>query len=254
MAIITPRTISVIIPALNEEKNLPGAVQTVMDALGRDFADFELLIFNDGSTDRTGAVAEELAAQDSRVKVIHNPRNFGLGYNYARGAELAKMEYVTWFPGDNDAPGDGFRITLHAVGSADIVVPFLSNAHVRPWARRVVSAAYIRLLNLLFGLRLRYYNGPAVYRRHHLLRVPIQTSGFACLASTLIRLLRLGLSYVEVPFQTDPTGMRRHGVSKAFRLRNVVSVGKAIAGLFWEVRVKERKRYGGFPQRVEIQA
>lgn len=247
------RTISVIIPALNEEKNLSGAVRTVLDGLGRDFIDFELLIFNDGSTDRTGMVAEELAGKDSRVKVIHNPRTFGLGFNYARGAELAKMEYVTWFPGDNDAPGDGFRTILRAVGSADIVVPYLSNAHVRPWARRVVSATYVRILNMLFGLRLRYYNGPAVYRRLHLSRVPIQTSGFACLASTLIRLLRLGLSYVEVPFQTDPTGTRRHGVSKAFRLKNIVSVGKAVAGLLWEVRVKERRRYGGVPRRVELQ-
>src|SRR5438105_1181088 len=99
--ISSTRTVSVIIPALNEEDNIAAAVKTVQEAIGDRFADYELLIFDDGSTDSTGQIADELAAQNSRIRVVHNQRNMGLGCNYTRGAELARMEYVAWFPGDN---------------------------------------------------------------------------------------------------------------------------------------------------------
>ncbi|MBM4125485.1 MAG: glycosyltransferase family 2 protein, partial [Nitrospira sp.] len=148
-------TLSVIIPALNEEGNLSAAVETVLGAIGDRFADYELLIFDDGSTDRTGAIADQLAARNSHTRVIHNPRNMGFGYNYNRGVELARMEYVTMFPGDNEIPGEAIRTILSAVGSADIVVPYISTPAVRGWSRRVISACFVGVLNILFGLRLR---------------------------------------------------------------------------------------------------
>lgn len=242
------RTVSIIVPALNEERNLADAVATVVNAIGDAFADYELLVFNDGSTDGTGKVADELAAVDPHLRVTHNSENKGFGYNYRRGIEIARMEYVTWFPGDNDAPGEGLRAILAAVGSADIVVGYLSNSHVRSPGRRFISVAYVTLLNALFGLRLRYYNGPSVIPRRLLLTVPINTRGFACLAATLIRLLRSGYGYVEVPYQT---GVRQHGRTKAFMVKNIVSVLGTIAGLFWEVRIRDRHKYPGAAPRIE---
>ena len=237
MAVSPTRTLSVIIPALNEEDNLAGAVATVLDAIGDRFTDYELLIFNDGSTDRTGRIADELAAHNPRIRVVHNHRNLGLGCNYTKGVELARMEYVAWFPGDNEVPGQAVRAILDAIGSAEIVVPYISNPHVRTWSRRLISASFVRLLNLLFGLRLRYFNGPSVHRRTLLLSVPIRSSGFACFAAILI-----------------PTGTRQHGRTKAFRLKNLVSIFSTIARLFWDVRLRDRRRYAGAGQRIEFQA
>ena len=251
MAVSPARTLSVIIPALNEEANLAGAVTTVLDAIGDRFTDYELLIFNDGSTDRTGRIADELAAHNPRIRVVHNHRNLGLGCNYTKGVELARMEYVAWFPGDNEVPDQAVRAILDAVGSAEIVVPYISNPHVRTWTRRLISASFVRLLNLLFGLRLRYFNGPSAHRRTLLLSVPIRSSGFACFAAILIRLILSGHSYVEIPI---PTGTRQHGRTKAFRLKNLVSIFSTIARLFWDVRVRDRRRYAGAGQRIELQA
>src|SRR5437879_2553834 len=115
------RTLSVIIPALNEEENLAAAVTNVLDAIGDRFTDYELLIFDDGSTDSTGQVADRLATHNPRIRVVHNHRNLGLGCNYTNGAELARMEYVAWFPGDNEVPGQAVRAILDAIGSAEIV-------------------------------------------------------------------------------------------------------------------------------------
>src|SRR5205809_4235667 len=127
------RTLSVIIPALDEEGNLAAAVGTVLDAIGNRFADYELLIFDDGSTDHTGTIADELAAGNPHVRVIHNGQNMGFGYNYTRGVQLARMDYVAMFPGDNEIPVEAIREILGAVGSADIVVPYIATPAVRAW-------------------------------------------------------------------------------------------------------------------------
>ncbi|HEV8539684.1 MAG TPA: glycosyltransferase family 2 protein [Nitrospiraceae bacterium] len=245
------RSLSVIIPALNEEENLRGAVSTVLGAIGNRFADYELLIFDDASSDETGRIADELAAANFRIRVIHNPRNFGLGYNFSRGVELARMEYVAWFPGDNEVPGEALPPILDAVGSAEIVVPYVSNAWVRPRSRRAVSTSFVAAMNRLFGLRLRYYNGLCVFPRSLLLSVPLQSHGFAYMAAILIRLIRSGHSYVEVPMLTN---VRQHGRTKAFRLKNIASVCGTVAGLFWEVHVRDRQKYAEGVRRVELRA
>lgn len=244
-------TLSVIIPALNEEGNLAAAVDTVLRAIGNRFADYELLIFDDGSTDRTGAIADELAAGNQHVRAIHNPRNMGFGYNYNRGVELARMEYVTMFPGDNEIPGEAIRAILNAVGEADIVVPYIATPSVRSGSRRLISATFVALVNFLFGLQLRYFNGPCVHRRTLLLSVPMRTHGFAYMAAILVRLIRSGCSYVEVPM---PLQARQHGQSKAFRPKNIASVLSTIGELFWEVQIRERRKYAGAVRRIESRA
>lgn len=241
-------TLSVIIPALNEEGNLAATVTTVLGAIGDRFADYELLIFDDGSTDRTGTIADGLVAGNSHIRVIHNPRNMGFGYNYTRGVQLARMEYVTMFPGDNEIPGEAIQSILDGVGTADIVVPYISSPAVRAWSRRVISAAFVSLINLLFGLRLRYFNGPCVHRRVLLQVVPMRTHGFAYMAAILVRLIRSGHTYVEVPM---PLQARQHGRSKAFRPKNILSVLRTLAELFWEVRIRDRRKYAGAVHRVE---
>ena len=242
------RTLTVIVPALNEEDNLEGAVRTVIAAIGDLFTDYELLIFDDGSTDNTGQIAERLAAHNPRIRVTRNPRNLGLGCNYTKGIELARMEYVAWFPGDNEVPEEAVRAILSAVGSAEIVVPYISNPEVRTLSRRLISRSFVRLLNFLFGLRLGYFNGPCVYSRRLLQSVPIQSSGFACFGAILIRLILSGHSYIEIPI---PTGTRQHGRTKAFRLKNVTSVLGTVAGLYWDVRVRDRHKYAAVGKRIE---
>lgn len=244
-------TLSVIIPALNEEGNLAAAVATVLSAIGDRFADYELLIFNDGSRDRTGQVADELAAANPHIRVIHNPRNRGFGYNYERGIELAKLDYITMFPGDNEIPREGITVILDAIGSAEIVVPYISTPHIRTWSRRLLSATFIALVNAMFGLQLRYFNGPCALPRALLLSVPLRTHGFAYMATILVRLIRSGHSYVEVPM---PLQARQRGRSKAFRPKNIASVLASLAGLFWEVQVTDRDRYRRVGSAVERRA
>lgn len=229
---------AVVVPALNEEENLEPTVRDVLRALDERGLAGRVLVFDDGSTDRTGWAADRLAARDPRVVAVHNPRTMGLGYNYFRGVELATEDYVLMVPGDNEVPYAAVRELLAHAGKADLVIPTLSGQEARPLGRRLLSRSFVGLLNLLFGLRIRYYNGPCLLRRELVSSTPIRTHGFAYMAAILVWLLSRGHSYVE---PTIPLQYRQTGASKALRIRNILSVLSTLAELFWRVRLFPNK-------------
>lgn len=226
-------TLSVIIPALNEEANIAAAVAEVLRTVGDRFADYELLLFDDGSRDRTGAIMDELASTNPRLRVTHNPTPHNLGGVYQQGIQMARHEYAIMVPGDNENPGSAIEPVLDQIGKADIVIPYPLNQGVRPFARRVISRTYIGLMNLLFGCDLPYYNGTTICRVASVCAIRIRTASFAYQSEVLVKLLHQGASYVTVGIEIQPQPGR---TSKALHWRNVVRVCQAIARLWFEVR------------------
>lgn len=232
------RSISVIMPALNEEENLANAVAAVQSVVAGRSQQHEILIFDDGSTDRTGEIAEALAKAHREIHVVHHERPRGLGYCYRRGAGLATCEHIVMVPGDNEVPAGSLATIFAQIGAADIVVPYFTNASIRPRSRQLVSRAFTGLVNTLFGLNLRYFNGPCIHRRALAQSAMPNTSGFAYMAVLLVRLVRSGCRFKEVGIELGP---RSGGRSKAFRLKNVMSVGLSLVSLVIETRVIGRR-------------
>ncbi len=246
-------SVSIIVPCYNEAGNIRGTVECIKDALSSSnaFSSSEILIFNDFSTDETGKIAEDIKTKEPCVRVIHNPKNMGFGYNYTEGVRQARKDYIIMVPGDNEIPAEAIRRVLCRAGEADVIIPYTANPEVRPLSRRVISRAFVALINTLFGLSLRYYNGTCLIKSSLLKKVPLKTWGFAYMAAILVRLLRRGASYEEVGIEIV---QRTTGRTKAFAFKNVVSVVKAILTLFWDVRVKERSRYCSRPVRARVKA
>ena len=93
--------ISVVVPLYNEVENLAPTVETIVRALSVSVEDYEVIVVDDGSTDGTDRVADALAARFSEVRVIHNPRNMGLGYGWMRAIEAASKSSFIFVPGDD---------------------------------------------------------------------------------------------------------------------------------------------------------
>lgn len=224
-------SISVIVPAYNEEKNLANTISAIKEAIDDRFTSYEIIIIDDDSSDKTASIADELSRREPDIKVFHNPKNMGFGYNYRMGVRLATKDYVALVPGDNEILGDSIKEIFNLVGSADMVLPYHANPEVRPLLRRVLSRTFTIVLNLLFGNKIKYYNGPVVHKREIVNRVPITTDGFAFQVEILTRLLKAGYTYVEVGMKIRK---REYGHSKAFSLKNIFSVVKTVAKLyFW---------------------
>ncbi len=226
-------SITVLVPALDEEGNLGPTIERLIRALDITVEDYEIIIINDGSSDGTGAEADTLASQYDMVKVIHHDTCRGLGASYAEGVRAGTKHYFTYIPGDNTWPYRSFVQLLSNLGKADAITSYSINPEVRPACRRIVSRLYTIVLNRLFGQRMRYYNGLTIYPKSYLLLEPISTQGFGFQAEALLKAISLGLSYVEVGLPIDE---RTAGKSKAVNLRNIASVMALMGRLFWELR------------------
>ena len=230
----TKPSVSFIVPALNEERSIEGAARTCQAAAEGIVSDYEIILVNDGSRDRTGELMDELARKFPRMRVIHNPRNLGFGGAFKAGLACARMDYVVRICGDDQVPVPGVRAVLAEIGRADLVIPYIANpAEYRSWGRRFASWGFTTVVNTLFSQRAPYYNHSVVFRRDDVQAICIATDGFAYQAEAVVKLLLAGHTFVPVGIND---AARIHGTSTALRPRNVWKAVKAIGDLYWEVR------------------
>jgi len=117
-------SISAFFPAYNEEQNVPAMVERLTAVLPRVSEDYEIIVVNDGSADRTGAVADALAAADPHVRVIHHPVNRGYGGALKSGFAGARKEYVFFTDGDGQFDVAEIERLLPFVPEYDVVVGY----------------------------------------------------------------------------------------------------------------------------------
>lgn len=225
-------SISVIIAALNEEKNLEATVVTALEAVKKAFAEYEIIIVDDGSTDSTGEIAEKIRHRNKNVRVIHNKRSKCLGGVFKEGLKLARMHYVMLINGKNDTTVEGLTMIFSLRGRYDIIIPYTINTYERPALRRVISRAFTRLLNMLFGLHIAYYNHYCLHKRALVNSIDIKTSSYAFQAEILVKLIKAGYSYKEVVhIDKFDQGVK----TKAFSIHNISSVAVFFPRLLMDI-------------------
>lgn len=223
-------TISIVVPCLNEELNLEGTIKNIQETVPEFFDDWEILLFNDGSTDATGKIAERLARGEPRIRVTPHATSKNLGACYKEAIGQATKEYFMLVPGDNECGVDLMRRVFAMAGSADIIVPFTSNPEVRPWARRVLSNAFTFLVRTISGQKLKYFNGAVLHQTRLLKDLSIRTNGFGYQAEILVRLLRKRHSWLELSTEIM---YRPFGRSKALRLSSLTGIFTFLVQLAW---------------------
>jgi dolichol-phosphate mannosyltransferase len=227
-------TVSFVIPCFNEDRNISATVASVREGM-RTHDEYEIILVNDASTDRTLECMQALAAGDPRIRVLDNPSNLGFGGSYKRGARAATATYVMMLPGDNGFPGQSIAEIVSHAGEADIIIPIVTNSGARGWSRAFASKGFTTLLNWMFWLNIGYYNG-AVLQRNELLRtIEITTNSFAYQAEALVKLIARGATYKHCYVSIQE---RAAGRSSAFSLKNQIAVWRtilhllAVVGLF----------------------
>jgi dolichol-phosphate mannosyltransferase len=233
-------SVTVIVPAYNEQDNIQSALGSVRRAL-RGVDDWEIIVIDDGSRDRTGEIARQEAKKEPRIRVLVHAVNSGFGTVFKTGLRQAAKEYLTIFPGDDDMSGDSLRDIISLRGQADLIISYVGGGHTRSLFRRTVSGTYVLILNLLFGLRLRYYNGPFIYKTSLVRDITIRSTGMSVLSECLVRLIRRGYSYKAIPIVH--TG-RRASESKALSVKSLIAVARAIAALARDIYFPPRKTAG----------
>jgi glycosyltransferase involved in cell wall biosynthesis len=219
--------LSYFFPAHNEEANLAGLVQEALDSLPAIADTFEIIAVNDGSRDRTQAIADELtAANPGVVRAVHHPTNLGYGAALRSGFGAARYELVAFTDGDRQFRVEDIgRLTQRLDGTAgpDVVVGYRIR-RADPIVRTVYARAY-RLANRLFyGLKVTDVDCACkLFRREALDGIRVESEGAFFSAELLIKLQAAGRTVAEVGvphyprLAGSPTGAKPQVIFRAIR-------------------------------------
>jgi glycosyltransferase involved in cell wall biosynthesis len=219
--------LSFFFPAHNEEANLEALVEEALAALPVIAEKFEIIAVNDGSRDRTPAIAEELAAgHPNVVRVVHHPTNLGYGAALRSGFRASRYGLIAFIDGDRQFKvADVGRLTsrLAAPDAPDVVVGYRIK-RADPLIRRWYARTYRLANRIFFGVRVRDIDCACkLFTREALEPVRVASGGAFFTAELLIKLRFEGRKVVQVGVPHyprtagSPTGAKPSVVFRAMK-------------------------------------
>ena len=240
MSLFPDASLSVVLPAYNEEEMIESTVRRCVASLQPLVGTFEVILIDDCSRDSTPAIADELGRQLSNVRVVHNPTNLKQGGSIEKGFAAARFDLVTHNAMDYPFDFDDLRDVLPHFPAADIVVVTRKSYPGVSRARRFVSWGNRTLIRLLFGTRISDYNFVQVYKRSVLdqLRCFSRATAFVTV-ERIIRAHHLGFRVLAVEAEYHP---RQTGASSSGNWRVVRDSVRDMTRLWLELRRAARLR------------
>ena len=216
-----PISVSVIVPAYNEEaiiKNALDAAYTILQTAGTDF---EVIVVNDGSTDQTGAIINDYFKDKPQGIVCHKAVNQGFGGAIRTGIEMASKELIFCVPADSPLTTDLWDIFSRHAYDADVMVSYRKEKVGYSLMRHINSYVFHFLISALFNMRLRDYNWIHMYNRKIFDegKIKIEYDGIFMLSEILIKARNAGFTFVE--FEVEQTE-RLTGIATASKFSAVV--------------------------------
>ncbi len=194
----SPLSISTFFPCYNEEANVENTTLAALRTLERISEDFEIIIVNDGSLDRTGEIAERLAAEHPRVRAVHNNPNLGYGGALQRGFREATKTWVFYTDGDGQFDFEEIDKLLPLLEHYDIVSAYRLDRK-DSLVRKLNAFAWTTLVNLVFGLRLRDIDcAYKIFPRKLFDVIEMSSMGALIDAEVLARAKRIGYTIGQV--------------------------------------------------------
>jgi len=233
--------VSILMPALNEEKNILSAVNYTLGAFDDIKIDGEVIVINDGSRDTTPKIVKELmSSEGERIRLINHDTPQGIGASFWDGVLNARGEIVCLLPGDNENDPCEILRYLKLLDDVDMVVPFVFNRDIRTLFRNILSRIYLLIINTTFGVCFNYTNGTILYRKCILNDLPYRGRSFFFQADILVRLVKMGYLFAEVPYGLRS---RKAGKSNAISFSAFLEVFKDCLVLVKDVFFKKEGRY-----------
>jgi glycosyltransferase involved in cell wall biosynthesis len=229
------KRISIFIPAFNEE----ACIRKTLDALSEVFEnsnwEMELIVIDDGSTDRTAAIVENAIRKYPFLRLVRHEQNRGYSEVIKTGLQEAAAEFVVWIDADlqNDPQDIPVLLDYLQRDSIGIVIGWRKNRKDSLF-RRVVSKVYNRVLMRLFlGLNYNDVNGkPKALRREFTSQVEIASKGWLIDAELVKKAEKMGFTILEIPVKHKG---RQLGESK-LSIRSIFRTQKYILEYFLNQR------------------
>jgi len=230
---MSPFSISVFFPCYNEQDNVKRVAAKAVEVLEAMGADFEVIIVNDGSADKTGQVADSVAQADKRVRVVHHPQNRGYGAALQSGIRAAQKNYIFFTDGDGQFDIGEIQLLLPFIEQSDVVCGYRLNRK-DPFMRKLNGWLWTKLVCILFGMRIRDIDCAfKMFRREIFDGMKLSSTGALINAEILARATRRGCRIVEVGVHHYP---RTAGKQTGANLKVILRAFKELFKLYNRIR------------------
>ena len=216
-------SISAVLPAYNEEEVISHSVAAMVKTFEALDADYEVIVVNDGSRDRTGEILTRLGQENPRVRMVAHQTNQGYGAALWTGFTSATKDLVFLTDGDKQFDVDELKLLLPMLDGADLVIGWREH-RADPPMRLLNAWGWKMLVNGLFGYTARDIDCAfKLFRRSILDRVDVHSRGATFSAEFLIKARRLGYVIRERAVSHYPrpagvaTGAKPAVIIRAFR-------------------------------------
>jgi len=210
------RDLTVFFPFHDEQENIERVARSAVDVLDRLGVDWEVLLVDDGSTDRTGAIADALAAGDRRIRALHHPVNRGYGAALRTGFAHATKAWVFYTDGDGQFDLADLPKVLAVAAGCDIVSAYRADRREGA-TRKLMAWCWGRAVRAVLGLRVRDVDCAfKLYRRELFDHIELRSEGALIDAEILARAVRAGYTVAQAPVPHYP---RRSGRPSGGNLR-----------------------------------
>ncbi len=213
--------VSIVIPVFNEEENVPILYEKLKKVLENLNAEYEIIFVDDGSTDRTREILEEIASKDKKVKVVEFARNFGQTSAMMAGMDFATGDVIITMDGDlqND-PEDIPKLLEKIEEGYDVVSGWRKNRKDAAISRKLPSKIANWLIGRITGVKIHDYGCTLkAYRSSVIKRLRLYGElhrFIPALASTVTSTSKI----IEIPVKHHPRiyGKSKYGISRTFKV------------------------------------
>lgn len=227
------RSLTIFFPCYNEEDNVERATLEALSAAPLVTDDFEVIVVNDGSNDRTGEIADRLAADNSHVRVIHHPRNRGYGAALTSGYRGATKDAIFYTDGDLQFDLKEITKLWPLLADYDVITGYRIKRR-DPFIRKLNSYGWTTLTKILFQLPVRDVNCAfKLFRREVIADMELKSEGALIDAEVFARARKAGYRITEVGVHHYP---RQYGSQTGANPFVILRAFFELFKLWWKLR------------------
>ena len=196
--------VSLFFPVFRDERSVRNVAEKALKLLSELCSDYEIIIVDDGSPDRSGEIADDLAREHGSIRVIHHGKNLGYGSAVRSGLAASRFEYICLTDGDDEYEVEDFRKLLKLRDRYDLIITFRYKK-IYSNTRIFVSWVYNKLLRLLFRMPFRDVStGLRMIRKSVIEDLALESTSPFVGAEIAIKAMLKGYAVGEVGIQTFP--------------------------------------------------
>jgi glycosyltransferase involved in cell wall biosynthesis len=224
-------SLSVILPVYNEEKDIETVLNETASFLKNNFQKYEIIIVNDGSSDRSADIINNFAKDNPDIVVMNHKKNKGYGCAVRTGIGMASLNYIFFMDADGQFRIEDFNLIKSFIPQYDMVIGFRKQRNDTPF-RVLLGKTFTMIINRFYRLNFRDINCAfKLMKRINVQGFELQINGPLINAEILIKAKHSGLKIKEVPIPHYP---RLHGQSTGARIDTIL---KAVEDFFHLLRI-----------------